>query len=463
MLAGYPTDPEISQSALIATLLPTNFFAVQGPGAGHNLEHGNVPAYLIQCYCIKIEYGSLCGTCVKGYGMNRNNLSDGVRQTLQRFAEPHDAHYGVAPLAPSEDYIPLQGVSVAVADAHAALKEAAVIASTLPDNYLLTRIPVRKEALSSSSIEGTNSTLDELLLVEEENTSENDATHQVRDYALALETVLPRARELGSAIFDIDLIRNLHAATMNSDAVYRDPKGQFRSRVVWIGGGDISQSTYNPPPPQFVDSCMEDHIRYLHGDGMQVMNQDFITRMAVAHAHFEGVHPFRDGNGRVGRLLLPVMMAAEGHEPVYLSSFIEENKQRYYDGLKAAQQRLDYSPLVVFMANAIKESVYELKRLRSDLAELRDGWMRRDKWRAGSTAVRALDILHEYPVLTVGRLASLLDVSFQSASTAMKTLVDTGILLEKTGYARNRIFTAPEAVALLNRPFGEYEPSGYSL
>jgi Fic family protein len=395
--------------------------------------------------------------------MHRSDLSEAVRQTLQRFAEPHDAHYGVVPPAPSEDSIPLQGVAVAVSDAHAALKEAAIIASSVPDNYLLTRIPVRKEALSSSSIEGTNSTLDELLLVEEENSTENDATHQVRDYAIALETVVPRAKELGPAIFDLTLIRDLHAATMKSDADYRDPKGQFRNRVVWIGGGDISQSTYNPPPPQLVTGCMDDHIRYLQGAGMQMMNQDFITRMAVAHAHFEGVHPFRDGNGRVGRLLLPVMMAAEGHEPVYLSSFIEENKQRYYDGLKAAQQRMDYSPLVVLMANAIKESVYELKRLRSDLAELRDDWLQRDKWRAGSTAVRALGILHEYPVLTVGRLASLLDVTFQSASTAMKSLIDAGILTEKTGYTRNRIFTAPEAVALLNRPFGEYEPDGYGM
>lgn len=395
--------------------------------------------------------------------MNRNNLSEAVRQTLQRFAEPHDAHYGVVPPAPTEDSIPLQGVAVAVSDAHAALKEAALIASSLPDNYLLTRIPVRKEALSSSSIEGTNSTLDELLLVEEEDSAKNDATHQVRDYAVALESVVPRARELGTAIFDLSLIRDLHAATMKSDADYRDPKGQFRNRVVWIGGGDISQSTYNPPPPQFVNGCMEDHIRYLQGDGMQMMNQDFITRMAVAHAHFEGVHPFRDGNGRVGRLLLPVMMAAEGHEPVYLSSFIEENKQRYYDGLKAAQQRMDYSPLVVFMANAIKESVHELKRLRNDLTELREDWLQRDKLREGSAARRALDVLHEYPVLTVGRLAKLLDVSFPAASNAVDKLMEIGILTEKTGYTRNRVFTAPDAVSLLNRPFGEYEPEGYGM
>lgn len=395
--------------------------------------------------------------------MNRNNLSEAVRQTLQRFAEPHAAHYGVVPPAPSEDSIPLEGVAVAIGEAHAALKEAALIVSTLPNNFLLTRIPVRKEALSSSSIEGTNSTLDELLLVEEEESAKDDATHQVRDYAVALETVVPQAKEVGPPIFDMQLIRNLHVATMKSDSSYRDPKGEFRKRVVWIGGGDISQSTYNPPPPQFVERCMEEHIRYLHGDGMQTINQDFITRMAVAHAHFEGVHPFRDGNGRVGRLLLPVMMAAEGHEPVYLSSYIEENKQRYYDGLKAAQQRMDYSPLVVFIADAIKESVYELKRLRKDLAELRGEWLQRDKLREGSAAMRALDVLHEYPVLTVGRLAKLLDVSFPAASNAVSKLMEMGILTEKTGYTRNRVFKAPEAIALLNRPFGEYESQGYGM
>lgn len=394
----------------------------------------------------------------------RNDLSEAVRQTLRRFTEPYSAHYGVVPVAPTEDGVSLNGVAVALSEAHAALKEAAVIAENLPDNYLLSRIPMRKEALSSSSIEGTNSTLNELLLAEEGDSSSSEAASQVRDYVVALETVIPKARELGPSIFDKALIGDLHVATMKSDSTYRDIPGKFRNRVVWIGGdGDISRSTFNPPPPEFVQSCMDDHIHYLHGDGMQVMNQDFITRMAIGHAHFEGIHPFRDGNGRVGRLLLAVMMAAEGHEPVYLSAFIEENKQRYYDGLKAAQQRMDYSPLAIFMANAITESVYELKHLRADLIELRGDWMTRGTFREGSTARRALDVLHEYPVLTVGRLASLLDVSFPAASGAMAKLAEVGILEEKTGYSRNRIFSAPEAVKLLNRPFGEYEPSGYEM
>lgn len=399
---------------------------------------------------------------MKGWAqaMNRNDLSESVRQSLHRFDPPFEAHYGVLPPRPPEDSVPLEKVAVPLANAHGALKEASVLARELPDQYILSRIPMRMEALSSSSIEGTNSTLDELLEVEEDDADATDAASQVRDYAIALERILPLARKKGREIFTLDLISQLHAATLQSDKAYPDVPGEFRKRVVWIGHGNIAQSTYNPPAPQYVQSCMQVHVAYLQADGMQAMTQDFITRMAIAHAHFEGVHPFRDGNGRVGRLLLAVMMAAEGHEPVYLSPFIEASKQRYYDALKAAQALGDYSPLTILLADAVTETVHEFKRLRGDLKSLRDQWLTRFSFRAGSAALATLNLLHEYPVLTIRRLEQLLGVSFPAASGAVERLIQTGILVEKTGYARNRIFTAPEAVKLLNRPFGEtYEPA----
>lgn len=392
--------------------------------------------------------------------MDTNNLSEQVRQTLQRYSKPYSAHFGVVPPPPTEESIPLQGVAVAISEAHAALKEAAIIAEHSPDARRLSRIPLRREALSSSAIEGIDSTLDELLMIEEVNWSSSVETLQVRDYAMTLEAVVPKAKDTGLAIFDLSMISDLHAATMRSDPAYGDQLGAYRNHVVWIGGtGGIGRSTYNPPPPEFVQRCMEDHIHYLHCDGMQRVNQDFITRLAVAHAHFEGVHPFRDGNGRVGRFLFPVMMAAEGHEPVYLSPFIEDNTQRYYDGLKAAQQRLDYSPLTVFMANAITKSVLESNRIRCDLSALREDWLKRVSFREGSAAKKTLDILHEYPFFTVGRLKSLLDVSYVTASDGIAKLVEVGILEEITGSGRNRVFSSPETFEILNRPFGDHEPA----
>jgi Fic family protein len=100
--------------------------------------------------------------------------------------------------------------------------------------------------------------------------------------------------------------------------------------------GDIAYSTYNPTPPADIAACLEDTMKYMRCESMQAMYQSFIVRVPVAHAHFEAVHPFRDGNGRVGRLLLPLMMAAEGMIPIYLSPYIEAHKTAYYDSLKAA-------------------------------------------------------------------------------------------------------------------------------
>ena len=106
---------------------------------------------------------------------------------------------------------------------------------------------------------------------------------------------------------------------MTGDKDYKDVPGELRKRVVWIGGGkNMASSDFNPPPPSRVPQCMDEQVAYLRTDGMQPFQQSIILRLAIAHSHFEAVHPFRDGNGRVGRLLIPLMMAADGHAPLYL-------------------------------------------------------------------------------------------------------------------------------------------------
>jgi Fic family protein len=390
--------------------------------------------------------------------MNRQDLSEEVRQTLHRYDAPHDSHYGVLPGRPPEESVKLENVAPAIARAHASLAEASLIAKQLPDQYILSRIPVRMEALSSSSIEGTNSTLDELLEFEEEDAVVSSETSQVRDYAVALEQVIPLAKNKGRRVFTVDLISQLHVATMRSDPTYKDVPGELRSSVVFIGPKDLATSTFNPPAPGYVKSCMDQHVHYLRADdGEVIMKQDFMTRLAIAHAHFEAVHPFRDGNGRVGRQLLAVMMAAEGYEPVFLSPYIEVNKPAYVAALKDAQQRLNYSPLITLLANAVVDAVQEIKRTRDALVTLQNSWLAKTKFRADSAARSTLDLLHAYPVLTMRRLEDLLGVSFPAARNAVNLLVASGILVEKTGYSRNRIFTAPEAVKVLNRNFASFD------
>jgi Fic family protein len=389
--------------------------------------------------------------------MKRSDLSHTIRETLKRLPPPYDSHYGIVPPAPPEDGVFAPGATKALEAAQAAFGKVDAIAAQMKDPYIVSRVLTRREAVSSSSIEGTQSTLDELLSVEETgDDGARDEARQVRNYAVALDAFIPRAAEDGYGVFTMDLIRDLHSAVMKDDPDYQDVPGDLRSRVVWIGGNkDIAYSTLNPPPPADVPDCLAQTVDYLRNEGMQQMAQGFITRMAIAHAHFEAVHPFRDGNGRVGRLLLPLMMAAEKHVPLYLSPYIESKKGTYYASLKDAQQRLEWEPVITFMADAVTGTVEELIRTRTALSELSERWRGRRKFRKGSAAMRALDELHNYPVVTAKRLGELLDVTPAQINQGIAQLVEAGILQERTGYARNRVYAAPEALAVINRPFGE--------
>lgn len=329
------------------------------------------------------------------------------------------------------------------------------LAASLPDPYIISRTLSRREAVDSSAIEGTNSTLDELLTIEEDDDDARDAARQVRDYALTLDRLLPRAAAEGIDIFTVQMIKELHREAMQHDPEYPDTAGALRQIVVWIGGtGHISTSTYNPAPPEQVGACLDDTAAYMRCEGMQAMTQSLITRMAIAHAHFEAVHPFRDGNGRVGRLLLPMMMAAEGQVPLYLAPYIAANRDGYYSGLKIAQQRLEWGPLVGYLSDAITGTVEELFAMRDALKALKEQWHGRRKFRSNSAALRALDLLNDYPVVTMKRMAQKLGVSRPQALSAINQLMGAGILSERTGYSRNRIFAAQEVLAIVNRPFG---------
>lgn len=389
--------------------------------------------------------------------MKRSDLHPDLIASLVRLPSPFDSHYGVVPPAPPDH--PILVDAGEQMKASQALGEAKRLQQEMVDQYRITRVLLRKEALSSSAIEGTNSTLDAILETEEADIGakpDKSATNQVRDYAVALERFLPEAAQYLRGIFDRKLLSDLHCAIMASDPDYQDVPGRYRNRVVWIGGGqDIAYSIFNPPPPELIPGLMEGVLEYMRAEGMESFHQSLITRMAVSHVHFEAVHPFRDGNGRAGRLLLPLMMAAEGEPALYLSPFIEANRPRYYDALKAGQQRLDYRPAISLMCRAITETVAEISRTQDALDRLIQIWMARRKWRRNSAAEKLLYVLFDRPVITVARAAATISVTFPAANQAISQLVDAGILTEITGHARNRMFRVKEVLSILNRPFGE--------
>lgn len=382
--------------------------------------------------------------------MRRADLAEPVRQRLARLPPPDDAHYGVLPGPPPQDAVQLGDVTAKLAAASRAIGRAEAMAAGLGQPWRLTRIIVRREAVASSAIEDTHSTLDELLAADVSPDDAPAPTTQALDYALALEEVVPEIKDAGPDGLTVQLIQRLHMATMRSDRRYRYQPGDLRQHSVRIGGASFADSTFNPPPADRVPACLAEHVAYLQCHGEQSMTQHLVTRMAIAHAHFEAVHPFPDGNGRVGRLLLPLMMAADETVPLYVSPYLERERPRYYDGLRRAQQRLDYAPLVELLADAIVATVDDAARVNSALVELQTSWRARRAWRKGSAAARALDVLPWLPVVTVERLASELHVTFAAANRAVVKLVEAGVLTRRTAYRRNRIFAAAEALEIIN-------------
>jgi Fic family protein len=327
------------------------------------------------------------------------------------------------------------------------------LAKTSPDHFLLSRILVRQEAITSSAIEGTHSTLDALLESEadpDDGRGDED-TEQVKSYALALERHIANVERNGTDAFSVALLRDLQRDVVKDDKTYKGKPGNIRQHVVYIGSGHISQSVYNPAPPADIHECLKAHISYLHGDGLQQLHQSIIVRMAIAHAHFEAIHPFLDGNGRVGRLLLPLMLAADNHTPLYIAPHLAERRADYVGGLKEAQQRLNYEPLIEAFSNAIIASVATAEAAHQDLLTLQARWRELKKWRRNSGAMRTLALLPTRPVVTRKRLAAELYVAESSAGDAIDQLMKVGILVERTGNRRNRIFVAPDVLKIFSR------------
>jgi Fic family protein len=325
----------------------------------------------------------------------------------------------------------------------------------------------RQEAVTSSRIEGTWSTIDHVLTPEglQEQDKDGSATASVRGYAKALEDAASRVVKERFKALTKQLVCRMHKAITEHDPSFRHSPGKLRTpgqpgAIVQIGSpGRKEGSVYNPPPADQVERCLDAVMSWYQDDLLAETGDAGIglllpVRLAVGHAHFEGVHPFPDGNGRVGRMLWPLQMMLAGHSPLYLSGYVEAAKKDYGLALQAAQKQLQYGPIIEFLCQAIETSFEEAELTRRSLSDLPMVWRSRAKFRAGSAADRAIETLISSPILSARELAKLLKIPFESASKALAALAARGVVRERTGYLRNRIFAAEEVIAILARPFG---------
>lgn len=336
--------------------------------------------------------------------------------------------------------------------AERAVSELKGLAATLPNPYLLANAFARREATLSSQIEGTQSGLRELLLFEVgEIAAQKTDAREIANYIHAMEHGLERIKEIPLCL---NIMLEMHRMLLEGQVRGSDQApGRWREDKVWIGpyNCDIRDATYVPPPAPEAKESMRALENYIHAESPL----PFLVRLALVHYQFEAIHPFRDGNGRIGRLLIPLMLCERGflEQPLlYLSAFFERNRHEYYDLLLAVSQRGDWMKWIDFFLHGVAEQGQDgVKRARTLLA-LRDKYRRHielSKLSAGTLAV--VDSLFSSPVLSPTSLSEQLDLSYNAVQKAILKLQEEGIVEEISGKQRNRIYVAQEILSVLQQ------------
>jgi Fic family protein len=325
------------------------------------------------------------------------------------------------------------------------------LSSLLPDTGLFLYSYVRKEAVLSSQIEGTQSSLSDLLLFELDEAPgvPFDDVVEASNYVAALEFGLARLR--GGFSLSGRLIREIHEVLLSRGRGSTRSPGEFRRSQNWIGGTRPGNAVYVPPPVQYLQDCMSALEFFLHGrDDLPI-----VVRAALAHVQFESIHPFLDGNGRVGRLLITLLLGDAGvlREPLlYLSLFFKENRDEYYRLLGQVREDGDWESWLEFFLIGVQQTAEGAVATARRLVELsaHDRATISARGRTAGSALRVFDVLRERPIITLSAVRDRSGLSFPAASAGMKPLTDLGIVGELTGKKRNRVFSYSAYVATLS-------------
>ena len=356
-----------------------------------------------------------------------------------------------APLPPQPPVAPDPALREALDTALVALGRLDSVAALLPDTQLFLYSYVRREAVLSSQIEGTQSSLSDLLLFELDEAPgvPLDDVAEVSSYVAALEHGLARLRE-GFPLSN-RLIREIHGVLLSKGRGVEKQPGEFRRSQNWIGGTRPGTAAFVPPPPDRVADCMGDLEKFLHD---QTERTPTLVKAALAHVQFETIHPFLDGNGRVGRLLIALILCVEGvlQQPLlYLSLYLKEHRQQYYELLDMVRQEGDWERWLLFFAEAVKTTAVGSVETARALSEL----FRTDRERIGALgrgAGSALRVHHELqrrPLATVGWLCGATSLTAPTVGKTLEALVKLGVVREVTGRKRGRVFVYSRYLALL--------------
>lgn len=338
-------------------------------------------------------------------------------------------------------HIDVPDVQVLTAEAHRRLGELDAFSELMPDVSFFIKTHIAKEATQSSRIEGTRTLFEETFLAAADLAQERrDDWQEVQNYIEALNEAIESLEKLP---LSNRLLRQAHRRLMQGVRGEMKQPGEFRISQNWIGGATLADAIFIPPPAEELPELMGDLEKFLHNPNIQVPP---LVKIGIAHYQFETIHPFLDGNGRTGRLLIPLFLISSGllkRPALYISDFFERNKSLYYDNLTRVRTHGDLAQwLRFFMVGVIETSQHSTETFRQIirlkavvLSEIALVFGKKQ-----AIAVRLLNILFQKPVLTAKDVEQTLSVSSPTAQKLVADFEKYGILSEKTGMQRNRVY-----------------------
>ena len=356
-----------------------------------------------------------------------------------------------APLPPEPPVVLAGALQTLLSQADRALGRLDGSVLTLPNPDLFVFMYVRKEAVLSSQIEGTQSSLQDLLAAEADLFDESMPrdVDEVVNYVRAMKHGLARLPELPVSV---RLIREIHAELMQGVRGGRLQPGELRTSQNWIGpaGCTLTTARFVPPPPHEVAPALGHLEKFLH----EYEHLPPLIKIALAHVQFETIHPFLDGNGRVGRLLITFLLTEQGilHKPVlYLSHYFKQHRQDYYEHLQAVRDHGAWENWLAFFLRGVVQVAAEAAETARRIQLLREQHrlaITEQLGRAAANGHRVLEALFNRPIISVADVVNLTGTSYAAANALVARLEAVGVLTEMTGYARNRRFRYERYVAL---------------
>lgn len=373
-----------------------------------------------------------------------------------RLINNKDGHLTFVPnnLPPTINYD--ESLTALISEASLQLGNLSGIGKLIPNPHLLIRPYLTREAVLSSKIEGTQASIVDVFRYEAGGMIGGEGKdvkriNEVVNYVHALNKCLHDVSK--GAKIDLQMMKNTHKILMKNVRGQKLQLGEFRTAQNWIGAEDtkIEDATYVPPPPEYINELLVDLEQFIQNPPGRI---PILVQCAMIHYLFEAIHPFNDGNGRIGRLLIPVLLAQRKllDQPLlYISAYIEHNKEKYYSLLLTVSEKSAWVEWVRFFLYGVitqaNDAVNNIQRLMALKTKYEQKLITK---KASGSATRLMDYLFSNPITTIPNAADYLHITYPPAKNALESLKDMGVLVEQNNKQRGRMFVAHEIISILS-------------